>query len=186
MHQALLEILRCPQTGSRLKLSVDEICDGRVRSGWLTAETSGQRYPIRNHIPRFVPTTNYADNFGMQWNRFRYTQLDSHSGIPVSAERFWKATGWLPGDLEGNWVLDAGCGAGRFAEVALNAGAKVVALDCSSAVDACYANLSPHPNLHVAYDQPQTQETVRRWLEQAGLVDIEVSRAGHLVGRGRR
>ena len=38
---------------------------------------------------------------------------------------------------------------GRFAEVALNAGAKVVALDYSSAVDACLANLKHHPNLHV-------------------------------------
>lgn len=44
------------------------------------------------------------------------------------------------------WVW---CGAGRFAEVALNAGAKVVALDYSSDVDACYANLKHHPNLHL-------------------------------------
>lgn len=43
----------------------------------------------------------------------------------------------------------AGCGAGRFAEVALLAGAKVVALDYSSAVDVCYANLKHHPNLYV-------------------------------------
>ncbi len=46
-------------------------------------------------------------------------------------------------------MLDAGCGAGRFAEVALQAGAKVVALDYSSAVDAFYANLQHYPNLHV-------------------------------------
>jgi hypothetical protein len=42
-----------------------------------------------------------------------------------------------------------GCGAGRFAEVALKAGVKLVALVYSSAVDACYANLKNHPNLHV-------------------------------------
>ena len=35
-----------------------------------------------------------------------------------------------------------------------------------------------------AYDQPQTPETVRRWLESAGLEQIEVLLAGHLVGRG--
>lgn len=34
------------------------------------------------------------------------------------------------------------------------------------------------------YDQPQTPETVRRWLESAGLEQLEVLRAGHLVGRG--
>jgi SAM-dependent methyltransferase len=85
----------------------------------------------------------------MQWNRFRQSQLDSHSGHPVSAERFWSATGWRAADLAGKWVLDAGCGAGRFAEVALGAGANVLALDYSSAVDACYANLKHHAGLHV-------------------------------------
>jgi SAM-dependent methyltransferase len=59
------------------------------------------------------------------------------------------ATGWYPEDIAEQWVLDAGCGAGRFAGVALQAGAKVIALDYSSAVDACYANLKHHPNLHV-------------------------------------
>ena len=46
-------------------------------------------------------------------------------------------------------VLDVGCGAGRFAEIALRTGAKVVALDYSTAVDACYANLGHHENLEV-------------------------------------
>ena len=47
------------------------------------------------------------------------------------------------------WVLDVGCGAGRFAEVALRAGANVLALDYSSAADACYSNLKRYDNLHV-------------------------------------
>ena len=46
-------------------------------------------------------------------------------------------------------MLDAGCGAGRFAEVVLKAGAKLVALDYSSAVYACYANLKHYLNLHM-------------------------------------
>ncbi len=85
----------------------------------------------------------------MQWNRFRKTQLDSHSGHSISADRFWKSTGWPAAHLAGRWVLDIGCGAGRFAEIALQAGANVVAVDYSSAVDACYANLGHHRNLHV-------------------------------------
>ena len=36
-----------------------------------------------------------------------------------------------------------------FAEIALSSGANVVALDYSSAVNACYLNLKEHPNLHV-------------------------------------
>lgn len=149
MKHELLERLRCPKTGQRLTLDTSELIADAIESGWLVSADGQHRYPIRNGIPRFVPETNYADNFGMQWNHFRQTQLDSHSGHPISANRFWKATGWRPEDMQGQWVLDAGCGAGRFAEVALNAGANVVALDYSSAVDACYANLKHHPNLHV-------------------------------------
>lgn len=122
---------------------------GRIRSGTLVSEDEAQRYPVREFIPRFVPQSNYADNFGLQWNRFRQTQLDSFSGRPISAGRFWKATAWRRADLRGAWMLDAGCGAGRFAEVALDAGARVVALDYSTAVDACLQNLGDRPNLHV-------------------------------------
>ena len=149
MHIDLLELLRCPQTGERLELQSAVYENSRVRGGWLVSQNGQHRYPIREFIPRFVPESSYADNFGMQWNLFRQTQIDSYSGQPISAKRFWKTTAWKPEELAGQWVLDCGCGAGRFAEVALNAGAKVVALDFSRAVDACYANLKHRPNLHV-------------------------------------
>jgi SAM-dependent methyltransferase len=157
MKLSLLAILRCPNSGSALRLEgghpLGEMLpldsSEEIESGWLVSEDGHHRYPIRRGIPRFVPASNYADNFGMQWNHFAKTQLDSHSGAPISAERFWKATGWNPADLKGRWVLDAGCGAGRFAEIAVAADAQVVALDFSSAVDACRENLARHPNLHV-------------------------------------
>lgn len=151
MKTQLLDLLRCPKTGQRLTLEAEgnNAESIEVEAGWLVSEDRLHRYPIHNGIPRFVPESNYADNFGMQWNHFRQTQLDSHSALPVSSDRFWLATNWKPADLKNQWVLDVGCGAGRFSEVALNAGAKLVALDYSSAVDACYANLMQHPNLYV-------------------------------------
>lgn len=145
----MLELLRCPLTGQRLLLETKEGISSTLNEGVLISEDGLHRYSVCNGIPRFVPQSNYADNFGMQWNHFRQTQLDSYSGLPISTDRFWQATGWSSESMKGQWVLDAGCGAGRFAEVALMAGAKVVALDYSSAVDACYANLKHHPNLHV-------------------------------------
>jgi SAM-dependent methyltransferase len=149
MHIELLKLLRCPQTRDRLRLEQPEYREGRIQAGYLVSENEQQhRYPIRQFIPRFCAQSNYADNFGLQWNKFRTTQLDSHSGQPISANRFWESTAWRPEDLAGQWVLDIGCGAGRFAEVALQAGANVVALDYSSAVDACYASLAHYPNLH--------------------------------------
>ena len=152
MKSELLSFLICPQ--SKEPLEVEETTaqygdDGEIEQGWLIVKEQGSRYPITNSIPRFVSQSNYADNFGMQWNHFAKTQLDSHSGHPISEERFWAATGWKPEELKGQWMLDVGCGSGRFAEIALNAGAKVVALDYSSAVDACLDNMKHHPNLHV-------------------------------------
>jgi SAM-dependent methyltransferase len=149
MKIELLEILRCPETGQRLKLEPPASGVDDIESGWLVTPDGQHRYPIKNSIPRFVPESNYADNFGMQWNHFRQTQLDSYSGHSISTDRFWNATGWRAEDIKGICVLDVGCGAGRFAEVALSAGAKVFALDYSIAVDACYANLKHHSNLHV-------------------------------------
>jgi len=149
VHLDLLELLRCPESGSPLSLTEESIIGGRVRQGWLVNASCERRYPIVDFIPRFVPATNYAESFGMQWNMFRHTQLDSWTGHSISADRFWRATGWKPEELKGNWILDVGCGAGRFAEIALRAGARVVAVDYSSAVDACYANLGSSPNLHI-------------------------------------
>ena len=149
MNLGILSLLRCPVSGSPLSLEAREVAGDRVRSGVLRTLDGQFDYPIRDFIPRFVPNSNYADSFGMQWNRFRRTQLDSHSGHSISADRFWTATGWRAEDLAGQWVLDVGCGSGRFAEVALRAGAHVVALDYSSAVDAAFANLGDYSNFHV-------------------------------------
>ncbi len=45
-------------------------------------------------------------------------------------------------------MLDGGCGCGRFAEVAAELGANVIALDYSRAVDAAARNLARFPNVH--------------------------------------
>jgi SAM-dependent methyltransferase len=149
MKNELIELLRCPKTSQRLIVKDPVFRNGEIHTALLVTEDNQYSYPIYEFIPRFVSLANYADNFGMQWNRFRKTQLDSHSGHPISTERFFRATGWKPENMVDKWVLDVGCGAGRFAEVSLQAGSKVVALDYSSAVDACHANLKHHPNLHV-------------------------------------
>ena len=149
MHIEFLEILRCPKTGQRLDLKEPVYQEGRVQSGLLVTVDGLNSYPVEKFIPRFVARTNYADNFGMQWNKFAKTQLDSFSGHNISAQRFWKATGWTKNQMTSKWVLDVGCGSGRFAEIALQTGANVVALDYSESVEACYNNLKQYPNLHV-------------------------------------
>ncbi|MBZ0232802.1 MAG: class I SAM-dependent methyltransferase [Deltaproteobacteria bacterium] len=112
---------------------------------------------VENGVPRFVPRDNYAASFGLQWNRFARTQLDSHNGTTISRDRFLAQSRWTERDLSGALVLDGGCGSGRFAEIALSLGAEVVAIDFSSAVDACRSN-NGSEELHVLqadlYDLP--------------------------------
>lgn len=136
----MLNLFRCPSCRAPLSSKGDA----------LTCVPCAAAYPVVNSIPRFVPPENYASNFGFQWNRFSATQLDSHTGVPISRERFLRETGWDEKTLSGKLVLDAGCGAGRFAEVALSLGAEVVAIDYSSAVDAARRNLQAHPHLQFA------------------------------------
>ncbi len=149
MKTNLLSILACPECQSDLILASGQEKAGEIEAGSLRCTACAQEYAIVRSIPRFVPAENYANNFGLQWNRFRKTQLDSVTGVPISRERFFFSTGWTSEEMAGRWILDAGCGAGRFAEVALSTGAEVVAVDYSSAVDACWENLSRRPRLHV-------------------------------------
>ena len=148
MKTDLLNILACPGCGGTLTFG-EAAAAAEIESGTLTCEQCAKTYPIVRHVPRFVPAENYAANFGFQWNRFRQTQLDSHTGVPISRNRFFSSCEWTPEEMAGKRVLDVGCGAGRFAEIALSTGAEVVALDYSSAVDAAWANLGSSPRLNV-------------------------------------
>jgi len=101
---------------------------------------NGNRFPIIEGIPRFVEGKNYAQAFGNQWNRFPRTQLDSHTGIPLSASRLERCLHSNIDELNGKMVLEAGSGAGRFTEVLLAHGAIVDSFDYSHAVLANFKN----------------------------------------------
>ncbi len=149
MKKEMLEILCCPFTKEKLFIC-DAVYDNKlIKSGTLINKNKDKKFEIVNFIPRFVKGENYSENFGIQWNAFRKTQLDSFSGHPISENRFWNATNWSKEEIKDQWVLDVGCGAGRFTEIALKAGAKVIALDYSNAVEACYENLKHFNNFHI-------------------------------------
>ncbi len=142
MRRSTLDLLRCPGCAGALALDSDCNAAEEIEEGWLDCARCDRRWPIERGIPRFVAQAgNYAENFGMQWNLFRQLQLDSFSGVPISRDRFANYTGWGDAELKNKLVLDAGCGAGRFAEVALSFGARVLAVDYSTAVDAARENL---------------------------------------------
>lgn len=107
----------------------------------LLARTPGR---VTEGVLDFVGAAgnDYCENFGTQWNHFREIQLDSSSSKSTSRDRFFAETGWTANEITGKVLLDAGCGAGRFAEVALECGAKVVAVDISAAAWACRRTLA--------------------------------------------
>jgi len=146
MKDKLLEFICCPKCFSRFSLNVISRKDGEIYEGFLRCESCSDQYPIVKFIPRFVGPQNYAGGFGFQWKKFRQVQLDSFSGHPISKNRFFSFSGWNPDEIRGKLVLDVGCGAGRFSEIALDYGACVVAVDYSNAIEACYENHFKKPN----------------------------------------
>jgi SAM-dependent methyltransferase len=149
MHADLLDLLACPSCRGTLTTDGVHEAEGEIAEGTLRCGGCGAEYPIEGFIPRFVPRDNYSSSFGFQWNRFGRTQLDSSTGQPISRDRFFAQSAWPPAEMRGRWTLDLGCGAGRFAEVALSTGARLVAVDYSTAVDACRRNLGPNQRLDV-------------------------------------
>lgn len=109
----------------------------------------GCEVPVQGGIPRFVGSRNYSAAFGRQWNAFRRAQLDSFSGQPISRERLERVLGGSLDVVKNRVVLEAGCGAGRFTEQLLSAGARVFACDMSRAVEANRDNCGGHDNYFV-------------------------------------
>jgi 2-polyprenyl-3-methyl-5-hydroxy-6-metoxy-1,4-benzoquinol methylase len=146
----LLDVLACPECLGELTCAAQETTStGEIESGTLGCRKCAKQFSIREGIPRFVESDNYSASFGYQWNRFRAEQIDSINGTRISEQRFYQETSWTTEWLKGKWILDAGCGAGRFLDVAAKADAEVVGLDLSSAVDAAAKNLADRKNVHL-------------------------------------
>lgn len=141
MNKEYINLLICPKCSSPFEMRSSSGEQGETRH--LECVENKHSFPVRNGIPRFVNTGNYAESFGFQWRKFSKVQLDSYNGTDFSEERFRLITGWTSNDLADKLVLDAGCGAGRFAEIAIKDNGRLVAFDLSEAVDATQENLLP-------------------------------------------
>ena len=181
--------LVCPQDGTELIPTGDGGYESR----------SGRTYPALKGIPRFVEQEGYASAFGAQWKRFQRTQLDSHTKTTLSRDRLERIAGGSLDVFAGKTVLEVGCGAGRFTEVMLEAGAGVFSCDLSAAVEANLNNFSGNPDhfvcqadlrhlpvrkeqfdvvvcLGVIQHTPSPEETIKRLVDQVapgGLLLID-------------
>jgi SAM-dependent methyltransferase len=77
-----------------------------------------------------IDQTRTKAAYALQWGRFRIVRPEEDRAT------FRNRTGLTAADLAGAWVLDAGCGMGRYARVAAELGARVVGIDLSWAVTA--------------------------------------------------
>ncbi len=131
--------LACPVTGQPLK---------RVGDALVTPDGK-HSYPVVREIPRFVSSDHYVRSFSFEWNVHNRTQLDTYRDDGSSEQMFREKTGLRPEDVRGKLVLDAGIGAGRFADVLARWGATVVGVDLSYAVEAANDNFGRMPNVLV-------------------------------------
>lgn len=144
-----------PRTGAPLWPEGDSLMSG-----------GGERVPLVRGIPRFVRSDNYAEAFGLQWNLHSRTQLDSYTGARLSEERLVRCARTPLAQFASLRVLEAGCGAGRFTELLVGAGALVHAIDLSDAVDANRRNIGERANYAVA------QADIRALPFPAGSFDV--------------
>jgi 2-polyprenyl-3-methyl-5-hydroxy-6-metoxy-1,4-benzoquinol methylase len=147
MYRHALNLFACPVCGNdqSFELSATEEAGDDVIAGLLDCPKCQARFPISEGIPRFVGNeADMVDNFALQWNRWRTIQIDRLAGHGLSEARFLADSRWDPDWLRGRWILDVGCGAGRFADIAAKFGANVVACDLSGAIDACRRTTIDH------------------------------------------
>ena len=155
MHTDLLPLVVCPECRTDLMLDPGAHTDaGHVLSGTLRC-AAGHEYPIVDRVPRFVQHALDADqartreSFGYEWTSL-YPE-HGHTTPEWQAERdiFLEYTRTVPSDFAGKLVLDGGCGNGRYAKLANDWGARVVAVDISSAVEIASRNVVDRANVDV-------------------------------------
>lgn len=150
MQKKLLDVLACPSCLGELSCDGAETnSDGDIAAGNLGCLSCNKTYPIEAGIPRFVQRDNYSSSFGYQWNLFKSEQIDSINGTRLSEKRFYGETDWSREWMRGKWILDVGCGAGRFLDIASQNDCEVVGVDMSSATDAARATLAGRKNVHL-------------------------------------
>src|SRR5271154_2043019 len=164
MRRDALDNFVCLKCGNGLAVSSasEEAATGEIAEGMLECTQCHTTVPVVRNLPRFVASESYADNFGFQWKRFDTIQVDKVMHNDLSRDRFYKTTGW-PTRMEGQRILEAGCGAGRFTQLVLETGAEVFSFDLSSAVEAAWRNNASSPKLSMfqasIYEIPLRKES---------------------------
>jgi SAM-dependent methyltransferase len=151
LKYSLLNILRCPDTKSDLKLEAEDEVNGEVKEGRLR-NSAGKVFPIKNYVPRFVESDEYVSSFSYEWMKHKKTQFDDNpinKGRRFTEEFFMSVTGLDQSKTTGKLFLDVGVGSGRYADVVSQWGGEVVGVDLSLSVEAAMENIGGRKNVNI-------------------------------------
>lgn len=108
---------------------------------------NGVPRPIKLGVVRFREEDGYNSSFAKQWKAFQLNQYDDVNKTQLTRNRYLKETGWSDHGLDGELVLEAGCGAGRFTRLLGATGARLVSFDYSTAVEVSRTQNGHLPNV---------------------------------------
>jgi len=129
-------LIFCPKCHTSMSLSSND----------LTCPNA-HKVEIKEGVVLLVNSDSYATSFGEQWNYFSETQLDSFNQSNLTEKRFFDETGWSQDSLADAIILDAGCGSGRFTEIAAKYSKTVISVDLSDAIFAIPKSITDPGNV---------------------------------------
>lgn len=141
-----LSLLCCPATAEPLELASGTAdTNGEIVTGQLRSVVSGNLYPVRNGIPRFVESSAYNSTWDYKWTvidrgrGLNYRILDKADLAYRTHDLFDRNDhgGRAFRHAEGRLALDVGCGAGQYTIKLLQTckPKKIVSVDLTGGVD---------------------------------------------------
>ena len=107
-----------------------------------------KKYKLIKGIPSYVKDDMYVKNFSHEWSIHKQTQLDNTT-FKESEKNFNLRFGLKKIFWKDKFVLDAGVGIGRYAQIALKYNAIVHGVDLSNSVYEAKQNLKNFKNFYV-------------------------------------
>jgi len=89
---------------------------------------------------------SYVDSFSFEWRKHSRTQV---TDLADAIATFQAKTGITSDEMKGKTILDVGCGAGRFTQIAAIFGGKVIGVDMSDSVAVAIANTRQFMNSEI-------------------------------------
>lgn len=137
MKKEWISLLKCPTCGGDLTCDLDEKI--LEEATLICNRVEDHRFKVTNGIPRFVDFAGAdgskkfktASNFSFQWNKFK----DGYQNDPLTMQQFLGPVAL--DEFADKVILDAGCGMGRYSNIAAKSQAKlVISVDLGGSIDA--------------------------------------------------